>query len=226
MEKTEAFLRMMEHPEEYTDGQLRAVLEDEECRQLYEAMRLSVSAYELADARERIARGLKDEEWQKFERSHTVPLQIERRWMKTGHGWIQPGRGWLKTAAMFAGVLLLAGAALAAVHLLRTTGGAVGNSPSLVQETRLPSPAGQSDCLPTDTLPAVRVFENTPLDSMITVMAGFYHKQPDIRNSRAHELRLYYRWDCRTALDSVVKDLNHFDQVSLSLEGDRLIVEP
>lgn len=219
MEKTEEFLRMMEHPEEYTDGQLRAVLEDEECRQLYEAMRLSASAYELADARERIAQGIRDEEWRKFERTHAGGLQAE-------DGWLKARRGWLKAAAMFAGVLLLAGAALAAVHLLRPAGGPAGNAPSPLQETRMPGPAGEPDGLPADTLTAVRVFENTPLDSMITVMAAFYHRQPDIRNSRAHELRLYYRWDCRSALDSVVKDLNHFDQVSLSLDGDKLIVEP
>ena len=74
MDKTERLLRMMEHPEHYSNEQLQELLSDEECRELYEAMRLSASAFEAEDAKEKIANGIKDEEWQKFE---SVELRTE-----------------------------------------------------------------------------------------------------------------------------------------------------
>ena len=39
MDKTEKLLRMMEHPELYSDEELRELLSDEECQELYDAMR-------------------------------------------------------------------------------------------------------------------------------------------------------------------------------------------
>ena len=67
MDKTERLLQMMEHPELYTDAQWQELLSDEECRELYEAMHLSVSAFEAEDAKQKIANGIKEEEWQKHE---------------------------------------------------------------------------------------------------------------------------------------------------------------
>ena len=48
----------------------------------------------------------------------------------------------------------------------------------------------------------------------------------DIQSEEAHELRLYYKWEPKDSLESVVDDLNHFDRVSLAIEDDKLIVKP
>ena len=77
-----------------------------------------------------------------------------------------------------------------------------------------------------DTIPQPRLFENVPLDEVVTEMASYYNKVVDIRNEQAHELRLYYKWDRKDDIRSVVGDLNHFDHVNLAVEGDRLIVKP
>ena len=93
----------MEHPEQYSDAQWQELLSDEECRELYEVMRLSASAFEAEDAKEKIANDIKDEEWQKFETKYFPQKQ---------HSW-----GWMQIAAMFVGVLMLSGIALTAVHV-------------------------------------------------------------------------------------------------------------
>ena len=67
MDKTEKLLRMMEHPELYSDEELRELLSDEECQELYDAMRLSADAFEMEDARKKLADGLKEEEWARLE---------------------------------------------------------------------------------------------------------------------------------------------------------------
>jgi hypothetical protein len=65
-----------------------------------------------------------------------------------------------------------------------------------------------------------------PLDEIITEMALYYNKVVDIQNGQAHELRLYYKWDRQDDIGSIVEDLNHFDHVTLTVEGDRLTVKP
>ena len=95
----------MEHPDRYTDEQWQELLSDEECRELYEAIRLSASAFEAEDAKQKIANGIKEEEWQKFEAKH-FPQK---------HGsW-----GWMQMAATFIGVLIVSGIALTAAHFAR-----------------------------------------------------------------------------------------------------------
>ena len=61
---------------------------------------------------------------------------------------------------------------------------------------------------------------------MVNELAVYYNKVADIRNAQAHELRLYYKWERKDELESVVNDLNHFDHVNLILEEDKLIVKP
>ena len=48
----------------------------------------------------------------------------------------------------------------------------------------------------------------------------------DIQNPKAHEVRLYYKWEQKDELASVVDDLNHFEHVNLAIEEDKLIVKP
>ena len=70
MDKTERLLRMMEHPEKYSEEEWQELLADEDCHELYEAMRLSADAFEMKDAQAKLSNGLKEEEWQKFEAKH------------------------------------------------------------------------------------------------------------------------------------------------------------
>ena len=75
-----------------------------------------------------------------------------------------------------------------------------------------------------DSIPSVRLFENTPLDEMVNEIAHYYHLEADIQSKEAHELRLYYRWELKDAIESVMDDLNHFDRVCLTVEDDKVIV--
>jgi hypothetical protein len=61
---------------------------------------------------------------------------------------------------------------------------------------------------------------------MVNELALYYNKVADVQNQQAHELRLYYKWEQKDDLASVVDDLNHFEHVSLVIEEDKLIVKP
>ncbi len=152
-----------------------------------------------------------DEEWKKFEAKHFTP---KRSW------------GWMQIAATIVGVLMLSGIAYATIHIVSNTRD---DSKSPTQETQVITQSQQAIEQPAeslDSIPQTRIFENVPLDEMVNELALYYNKVADVQNQQAHELRLYYKWEQKDELTSVVDDLNHFEHVSLVIEEDKLIVKP
>lgn len=196
-EKLQRLLEMQDHPECYTEEEIRQQMADEECRQLYEQMVRATDAIfsEKVTAKETTA--------------------------------IAPQRRWIQVAAAFIGVLMLSGIAYAAIHIISNVGG---NMKSQPQETQVlsqqPQRLTQSIEEITDSIPQTRIFENVPLDEVASELALYYNKVVDIQNAQAHDLRLYYKWERKDELESIVSDLNHFDHVNLVLEDDKLIVKP
>lgn len=137
-------------------------------------------------------------------------------------------RRWLKAAASIIGVLMLSGIAYAAVHIISRNAGVDEKTPTH-EVQNINSPLNDDaivETFTTDSIPQTRIFENTPLDEMVSEIAHYYNKVADIQSKEAHELRLYYKWDPKDALENVVDDLNHFDHVNLAIEDDKLIVKP
>ena len=199
-EKLQRLLEMQEHSERYTEEEIRQLMADEECRQLYEQM---VQATDAMFA----------------EKAKTSPQRLPT---------IGRTRTLLyKIAAVFVGLLMLSGIAYAAIHIVSNVGRDL-KAPT--QETQISSQQPQSPNQPeaeiTDSIPQTRIFENVPLDEMVNELATYYNKVADIQNAQAHDLRLYYKWERKDKIEDVVDDLNHFDHVNLTLEEDKLIVKP
>lgn len=190
-EKLQRLLEMQEHPECYTDEEIRQLIADEECRQLYEQM---VRATDAVYA----------------EKVKATPQS----------------RRWLRVAATFLSVLMLSGIAYAAYRI------AVGGDlQSPTEETRISNPPSTIHHSPSpseepEEADSIHIFSNAPLDELAGELATYYNKVADIRSAQAHELRLYYKWERKDRLEDVINDLNHFDHVSLTVEDDKLIVNP
>ena len=152
---------------------------------------------------------------------------VDAAWQKFRRTEQSSSRRWLKTAAMFIGILMLSGIAYAAVHIISRSAGVDEIAQTQeVQNNISPKNDTTAETLTADSIPQTRIFENTPLDEMVSEIAHYYNKVADIQSEEAHELRLYYKWEPKDSLESVVDDLNHFDRVSLAIEGDKLIVKP
>ena len=152
---------------------------------------------------------------------------VDTAWQKFRRTEQSFSRRWLKAAASIIGILMLTGIAYAAVHIWSLTPNpspkGEGNRYAQVSDTTRQSSTlhleGSEEATPV-------IFENTPLDEMVSEIAHYYNKVADIQSEEAHELRLYYKWEPKDSLESVVDDLNHFDRVSLAIEDDKLIVKP
>lgn len=214
LNKPDRLLRMLEQPQRYSADEWQEILADEECRELYTLMSKTQSAIDAARADETVTDEMIEAEWQ---------------WVKMKNEKKKSERSLLKIAATFIGVLMLSGIAFAAISIVSMNKAEVGEDlQSQTHETQTdPSHQQAADNeQPADTIPQTRIFENAPLDEIITEIALYYNKVADIQSEQAHELRIYYKWNRKNDIESIVEDLNHFDHVNLVVEAERLTVKP
>lgn len=203
-EKRHAFFDMLEHPENYSDEQLRDLLGDPELRQDYET---------LAQAKSAIARnGAKhggvdvDEEWQRFVKDH-------RR------------NNWRKIAAAMTGVVVISGFALAAaVHFTSSpTPPQTKPEQTMVTDTTLRATAQADTSIKVrrDTIDLKPItFEDATLADILTPMAAFYGVKVSVGNSAMLGVRLYFVWDKRKTLRQNIDLLNGFERIKLRVDNN------
>ena len=198
-------LDMHEHPENYTDEQLAAMLDDEMQEHLAAAKR-AMTDISVPDV---------DAEWQRFEQEHlNAPVKNRR---------------WLKVAAMIAGVVMLSAFTYAAVQAVRHgTKDKPQEKTDNVTTVSEESAESASRIAVADTIAVVEepvVFDNQPLGQMLEGIASRYGKQVEFRNEEARDLRFYFELHPGEELSSVVERLNMFERVSVSIEGNTIVVE-
>ena len=233
MDKTERLLRMMEHPEQYSDAQWQELLSDEECRELYEAMRLSASAFEAKDAKEKIANGIKEEEWQKFE---SVELRTESLEFPTGLQTSTQSRAvansklytlnskLLKLAAAFIGLLMLSGITYATIHIASN----IESKPKVAITDRKPDVKKVKktyglEAAPTKKAPVI--YNNVELQQIMQYIADGYCVKVEFKNEAARTLRFYLQWEADDTLQEIIDKINHFEKVHLTLTDETITIE-
>ena len=130
-----------------------------------------------------------------------------------------------KMAASFVGVVMMSGIAFAAIHIVRqnqkpaTPPAADAIAVARAQRSALGTRGEEAD-----TLVMPRVFENVPLDSMLTEIAGYYRIAVDFQREDVRQLRFHFVWKPEDNLDRVVERLNHFEAVNIEREPEKLTV--
>ncbi len=210
MEKTEKILRMTEHPELYSDEQIQELLSDEECRQLYEAMRLSASAFEMINGEAKIANDLKEEEWKRLD---TATYAVRNQKM------------WLRIAAAILSILMLSGITYATVQFFSASSSS-GTEETIQTKTAAKGvPAVNNSEEARDSIQSVRIFKNVQLREIIMEIGQEHHLSTEVRNTTSAALRLYYPWNPQMPLEQVVRELNNFEKVSITVKNNTIIIE-
>ena len=123
MDKFEKILDIIDHQEKYSDEEIREILQDEECRKLYQTMvevdsallqqnlntqaSISHSPDDALSSDSSLGNSSPniDEEWEKFSQEHQLQEEATH-----------PITSWRKLAASIAGFVLISGIAFAAIH--------------------------------------------------------------------------------------------------------------
>lgn len=211
MDKYDLVLDIIEHPGDYTTGQLQDILSDPEAKEIYTLL------CKTGDAVRSIGEPDVDAEWDAFSRSHPLP---RRHYLWRGSR--------AATVAAIVGMSLVAVAAGIAFTVALT----VHNPGPVVGEVAVTSSdmsvAADSLAAGEDTLkvnPALVMFENEPLEKIMKSVASFYGVEVKFNNRSASTLHLYYKLDPSLSLNEIVEQLNTFEQIDIRRSGDILIID-
>ena len=219
MDKFEKILDIIDHQEKYSDEEIREILQDEECRKLYQTMVEVDSALENPSPIINI-----DEEWEKFSQKHQ--LQEEATHPTTSI------TSWRKLAASIAGFVLISGIAFAAIHTYikrsqETTQVTADTHPEVMKSDSAKQVAAKDSLThPKPEKPVIhKTFENVAFEQMLSEIASYYDLQVKFENNEGKTLRLYYEWNSHSSIENIVKELNQFENVNIELQQNELIVK-
>lgn len=226
MNKTDLLLQMLEHPHDYSAAEWQQILEDDECRELYELMAKTRGALDAARACEQLTDEQIDAEWQRLE-SDMLEVKHEPSDEHPHLRFSFSIERIRRIAAIFIAALMLSGIALAAIHIVRQQ--AADKTKTTAQE--MPTTASHQSIVPVDTVTTdtaavaeTVVFDNVSLDSIAKRIAAYHYLPMEIENDEARQLRFYFAWNQKDGLQEVVEKLNMFEHVTMAVENGKLIV--
>ena len=201
-------LEMLDNPEAYTEQEIEDIINhDDDTREAYNLM---VEAKRSSRRRKADAAVDVDGAWQRLEQQLQPRLQNFRR---------------MKIAASFIGVLFVSGIAFAAIQLIRHTQQWSPKTEVVVNDAT-PINVAPTDTLGNDTLAMQPVvYDNIPLEKMLTEIAAHYDVKVKFLSSEARELRFRFVWNPQQGIDQVVSDLNQFSRLKVTLKDDVITVE-
>ena len=245
--RIEWLLELQDHPEQLTDEQLQQILADDEMRQLVKQLGFAKRAFK-HDALKNDIPDVEGE-WEKFAASHaeeltnaaraegklacTMPCKEEEDESQLeilDEGEYKPRlRAYLaprKIAASFIGVLLASGIAFAAIQVVRNISTPKPQQPTTEQTTDIdPVTSLQADTVQADTISVEPyIFNNVPLDSMLTAIAAAHGVGVEFENEAARHLRFHFVWKREDSLSRVVEKLNTFEAVNIGMKDKTLVV--
>ncbi len=217
-EKIKRLLDAQEHPEHYTDEELREIIRDAQpLAQLKRALAKERAEDEDIDV---------EKAWKAFSQSHpesSHPLSRHRI------------PRWLHVAAVFLGCVFLAGVTFAAMTRLgwiRSPFAAekpeVAQRAPITTQPRYTTATADSITPKQETkkpAPVVKVFDNATLLDILSAMGQYYGLKVIYSSATAKAIRLHFEWDQAKSIDANIAILNGFQQISITRNGDTLNVE-
>ena len=195
MDKIERIIDMTEHPERYTEDELRQMLiDDDEGSRIYKTISEINVAFDMEN-------GMR-------------LLQKSKQ-----HSFIN------KAAAAVIAICLISGITYAAVALIqpqRSQTEVVSPAPAASPSESAPVLGVSASSSPSHV---VKTYENAPLATIIADMARAFSKQQAYRTNKADSLRLYFRLDTRRGLEKNIEELNTFENINIEIKGDTLVVD-
>ena len=199
--KKEEQIRMLLHPEDYTDEQLDQMLDETDVK--------------VPDA---------EEAWEKF--SGKRKEESGKRKEESGKRNVERGKRLplLKIAAMFVGVLMLSGIAYAAVQIIRSQESGVRSQEAVVStNTQYLSPNTQAPADSTQMKPIV--YEDAELATILNEIATFHQCEVVYKSEASKHIRLYFTWDQKATIDDIIGTFNKFERIHITRDNKKLIVE-
>jgi hypothetical protein len=201
----DVLLRAMEHPEEYSDGEIEDMMADSATREDYNLMVDAENAYRKDD----FSDDEMDAEWNK----------IAAKRAKNHHRII------LRIAASIIGFVMISGIVYATI--------AIGLHHNESQKTEtveqtIVKHANKTAAAKNDTAVTAKTetkeYRDATLETVISDMATYYNKEVSFANEKVKSIRIYIKWNQAETIDETIDKLNHFEKFTVSVENYKIIV--
>lgn len=201
------FFDMQEHPEKYTDGQIKELLADKDIKEFLHYMAMTKRAIVKRNSKKVDI----DEEWRKFNKQNFVHQRI-------------------KIVAIAIGMIFLSGVALVAAIQLGVF--YTPKEKQLIVEQNRKENITRKGCkksisiIQKDTLSEKPIiFEDVELGNILVQMATYYKAKLIFRNETSSHIHLYFNWDKKKTLERNIELLNGFDRINITYSGNIIMVE-
>ncbi len=209
-------LEMLDNPERYSEQEIMdTVNRDDETREFYRSLTQAARA-------------------RRSQRSHSLPVDVDKAWEQfeqTHLATQKHGRLWQRVAATVLGVLMMSGIAWATFYTVRhfiATERPKQTTEKVATPPQTEAEAGSNlDVADTSTVENDEpvVFDNTPLEQMLSEIAAYYGMTVEFQNEDARNLRFHFVWNKGDGLEKVLEDMSHFESVTIEQTDNRLIVQ-
>lgn len=216
----EQFLELQEHAEQMTDEQSQQALNDPDMHELLEQMAFTKRTLKYQELQSELPNA--EAEWKAFASKHYSDGQTTN-----DHSLFGMMR-FSKIAATFIGAILAIGVSFATIHMIKM---ANSPKPQTVQKEQpvssKPSASLREDTVENDSTVTMEsiVFDNVPLEKILTEIANYYHVEVSLQNDDVRHLRFYFVWKAEDGLDHAIEKLNRFESLEIRLEDNMIIVE-
>lgn len=214
-EKFNRFLDAQERPEKYSEDELQEILQEGE-----DLAKLKGALME--------------------ERASNADLDIDAEWKKIneGHQSKSADSRWIRIAAMFIGLVFIAGVAFATMTSLGIIRNPFVKNETVVVETAKSTPkkeVAKAIKVNNDTIaqqpkaepakPVTKVFDNATLAGIMQEIGRYYNVEVVFANNDAKAIRLYFEWDQAKSLDENIAILNSFNQIAITRQDNTITIE-
>ena len=227
-ERIRLLLSMQEQPELFSDEQLQQLLADDpELKEHLEELTLAKLAFVKRETDEETI--IVEEEWEKFVVEHADDLEhlAEEKPHTPSFKMLMAMMPYKVAASIALGILFTAGLAFAAIYSLTPAPSPKGEESECSQggesSERVITPLSSWNGAGDEATPVV--FDNVPLEKILSQIASHYHKKVEFQNDDARLLRFYFVWKHDETLDAVLHRLNLFESVTVELKSDKIVVE-
>ena len=215
MDKYDLVLDIIEHPLNYTADNLTELLSDPETREIYNLLCKTESAVEANKSID------VDAEWENFGRKHTISHHRYFNWFGSRAASITAIIG-TSIVAVAAGIVVTIAVSMPKSESMENNIEHAEYKYTLNQEKALPHILS-TDSIPEELEPIQ--FENEPLENIMETIARIYNVSISFSSKELTSLHLYYKLDPVLTLDEVISQLNTFEQINITRNGNTLTID-
>ncbi len=221
MDRYDKIFNIIEHPEKYSSEEISDILSNPEMKEMYKIM---CKTSTVLNAENQISDEYINYEWERLKPYRAMRPEIKK---------VNKRR--FRSSSRAASVAVIIFVSFVAIAVGISVSLSIDQNESKVLENETSSTIVSQKVYNVDTSVSIInekteesspvIFEDAPLKDILKVVSDHYGVSVKFKNLSTGEIHLFYKFDVSKRLEDVVEQLNTFERITISIDGDTIIVE-